>query len=142
MLLATKVQCRWRKLTSRKLRERVQCWMWMKTLLLQKRKTPGQKIRLLFLGSSRKNLGPLLPLSWRKVRCRTRMVIGKRLKIGQETERFHKNIRVQKMRTRKIQTTRRRKKMLIQTRRKTGVRCIPRGAAKCVRRLLDATVVG
>ena len=123
----------------RKLRERVQCRMWMRTLLLQKRKTPRQKIRL----PSRKNPGPLLPLGWGKVRCRTKMVIGKQLKIGQDwTERFHKNLRLQKMRTGKIQTTRRRKKMLIQTRRKTGVRCIPRGAAKCVRRLLDATVIG
>jgi len=128
MLLATKFQCRWRKLTSRKLRERVQCRMWMRTLLLQKRKTPGQKIRL----PSRKNLDPLLPLGWGKVRCRTKMVIGKQLKIGQDwTERFHKNLRLQKMRTRKIQTTKRRKKMLIQTRRKTGVRCIPRLQSHC-----------
>ena len=107
----------------------------MRTLLLQERKTPAQ-MRLPSLAPSRKNLGPNLPLSWR-----SRMMIGKRPKIGRETERFHKNLRLQKMRMRQIQ--RRRRKKLIQRRRKIEDRCIPRlQKGLRSRQVCSKTVVG
>ena len=81
----------------RKWRERVPC------RLFQKRKKLGQQMILLFLAPSHMNLDldSLLLLSWRKVRCKTRvMMIEKQVRIGRETERFHKNLRLQRTRTR------------------------------------------
>ena len=108
----------------------------MRTLLLQERKTSAQ-MRLPSLAPSRKNLGPNLLLSWR-----SRMMTGKRPKIGRETERFHRNLRLQEMRMRKIQR-RRRKKTLIQRRRKIEDRCIPRlQKGLRSRQVCSKTVVG
>ena len=82
----------------RKWRERrVPCRLWMTTLLIRKRmKLAQQQTILPFLVPSRKNLDSLLLLSWRKVHCTTRMMIEKQVRIGRETERFHKNLRLQR----------------------------------------------
>ena len=91
-----------------------------------------------FLEPSRKNLDQPLLKSLRKVRCKMKMMIEEQMKIEQETEILHKNLRPQRTRkedqlTRKetgIQTKRRKmriqttmRKMRIQTR-KTEHRCI------------------
>ena len=128
MSLAKKVQCRLRRLMLRE--KRVPCRMWMTTLLIRKRKMLAQQQTIMsFLEPFHKNLDSLLPLSWWRVHCKMRMMIEKQLKTGRETERFHKNLRLQRTRKRwrlrKIQTRRRRKKETrIQTRKKTGDRYI------------------
>ena len=94
LLLAKKVQCRLRKPMLRILRESCLRRMW--TLILKRKKLGSQQTILLLLAPSHKNLDQLIPLSWKKVHCKTRTMIEKQLKIGRETERFHKNLRLQR----------------------------------------------
>ena len=62
------------------------------------RRKSAVRIILSFLEPSRKNLDQPLLKSLRKVRCKMKMMIEEQMKIEQETEILHKNLRPQRTR--------------------------------------------